>query len=137
MSDQSAPGGGTPQRILVADDDPIVLKFLEALLSDAGYEVHTAGDGETALQKIREEKPDLVILDLVMPYRDGFDICRTVRQSPSTRTLPIIILSMKEKETDIIRCFEAGADEFVRKPFNALELIARIRKILDRRSPSA
>lgn len=137
MSDQTTPGGRTPQRILVADDDPIVLRFLEALLSDAGYEVCTAGDGEQALQKIREEKPDMVILDLVMPYRDGFDICRTVRQSPSTRTLPIIVLSMKDKESDIIRCFEAGADEFVRKPFNALELIARIRKILDRRSPSA
>jgi two-component system alkaline phosphatase synthesis response regulator PhoP len=137
MSDQTTPGGRTPQRILVADDDPIVLRFLEALLSDAGYEVCTAGDGEEALQKIREEKPDMVILDLVMPYRDGFDICRTVRQSPSTRTLPIIVLSMKDKESDIIRCFEAGADEFVRKPFNALELIARIRKILDRRSPSA
>ncbi len=136
MSDQTTPGGRAPQRILVADDDPIVLKFLEALLSDAGYEISTAGDGETALEKIREERPDLVILDLVMPYRDGFDICRTVRQSPSTRTLPIVVLSMKDKESDILRCFEAGADEFVRKPFNALELLARIRKILERRSPS-
>lgn len=119
-------------RIFLADDDPIVVKFLEALLTDAGYQVETASEGETALRRIREEVPDMVILDLVMPYRDGFDICRTLRQSPATRKTPVIILSMKDKEDDILRCFEAGADEFVRKPFNALELLARIRKLLER-----
>jgi DNA-binding response OmpR family regulator len=135
-----APGaaGSKPSRkIVVADDDPIVLKFLEALLTDAGYAVTTAEDGEKALQRIRDGQPDLVIMDLVMPYHDGFEITRSLRQSPATRQLPIIILSMKDRESDVIRCFELGADDYIRKPFNALELLARIRKVLDRRTRSA
>lgn len=133
MSEQESPDAGGGRRILVADDDPIVLRFLAALLADAGYEVDTAEDGEKALQKIREGKPEMLILDLVMPYRDGFDVCRAARQNPATKDVPIIILSMKERETDVLRCFEIGADEFVRKPFNALELLARIRKMLEKR----
>jgi len=122
------------RKIVVADDDPIVLKFLEALLTDAGYSVVTAEDGEKTLNRVREGKPDLIILDLVMPYHDGFEITRTVRQSPATRHVPIIVLSMKDKESDVLRCFELGVDDYIRKPFNALELLARVRKALDRRS---
>jgi len=132
-----AEGAAPRQKIVIADDDPIVLKFLEALLSDAGYDVATADDGEKALQRIREFQPRLVIMDLVMPYHDGFEITRSLRQSPATRQLPIIILSMKDKESDVLRCFELGADDYIRKPFNALELLARVRKILDRRSVPA
>ena len=121
------------RKIVVADDDPIVLKFLEALLTDAGYSVVTAEDGEKTLNRVREGKPDLIILDLVMPYHDGFEITRTVRQSPATRHVPIIVLSMKDKESDVLRCFELGVDDYIRKPFNALELLARVRKALDRR----
>jgi len=133
MSEPGTPAQAAKRRILVADDDPIVLRFLGALLMDAGYEVETAEDGEKALQKIREGKPELIILDLVMPYRDGFDVCRAARQNPATKDVPVIILSMKDKESDVLRCFEIGADEFVRKPFNALELLARIGKMLARR----
>lgn len=132
---------GTPKaartRILVADDDPIVLKFLEALLSDAGYEVSVAEEGEKALTRAREWMPDLLIMDLVMPYHDGFEITRALRQSPATKQIPIVILSMKDREADVLRCFELGADDFVRKPFNALELLARIRKILGARGRGA
>ncbi|HZE88172.1 MAG TPA: response regulator [Verrucomicrobiae bacterium] len=124
-------------KIVVADDDPIVLKFLAALLKDAGYEVTTAEDGEKALSRIREAQPDLVIMDLVMPYHDGFEITRSLRNSPATRQLPIIILSMKDRESDVLRCFELGADDYIRKPFNALELLARVKKILDRRPAGA
>lgn len=134
---ERAGGPKTRRKIVVADDDPIVLKFLEALLTDAGYAVTTAEDGEKALQRIRDGQPDLVILDLVMPYHDGFEITRSLRQSPATRQLPIVILSMKDRETDVLRCFELGADDYIRKPFNALELIARVRKILDRRPPGS
>lgn len=135
-SDKPASGDGGRPKVLVADDDPIVLKFLEALLTDAGFAVTTAEDGEKALTRIREIGPDLVILDLVMPYRDGFEVTRAVRQSPTTRNIPIVILSMKDKESDVLRCFEIGADDFIRKPFNALELLARVRKVLDRRPRS-
>jgi DNA-binding response OmpR family regulator len=124
-------------RILVADDDPIVLKFLQALLTDAGYEVQVAEEGEKALSRAREWSPDLLIMDLVMPYHDGFEITRSLRQSPATRQIPIIILSMKDREADVLRCFELGADDFVRKPFNALELLARVRKILSARGRGA
>jgi DNA-binding response OmpR family regulator len=120
-------------KVLVADDDPIVRKFLLALLADAGYEAAAVEDGEKALNRIREWRPDLVILDLVMPYHDGFEICRSVRGSLATRHIPIIVLSMKDRESDVLRAFELGADDYVRKPFNALELLARVRKVLDRR----
>ncbi len=130
-------GGGASRKILVADDDPIVRKFLEALFSDAGFEVITASDGEKALAGIRETKPDLVIMDLVMPYRDGFEVCRAVRNTPTIRDVPVIILSMKDREADALKSFEVGADDFIRKPFNPLELLARVRKILDGRARKA
>ncbi len=136
QGERAPPGASAGGKIVVADDDPIVLKFLGALLVDAGYTVVTAEDGEKALQRIRETHPDLVIMDLVMPYHDGFEITRSLRQSPATRNLPIIILSMKEKETDVLRCFDLGADDYIRKPFNALELLARVRKVLGRRPTS-
>jgi len=121
------------QRIVVADDDPIVVKFLTAIFRDEGFEVRSAEDGEKALQIIREARPDLVILDLVMPYRDGFEVCRQMRATPETRAVPVIILSMKEKEQDALRAFEVGADDYVRKPFNVLELVARARKLINGR----
>jgi DNA-binding response OmpR family regulator len=117
-------------RIVVADDDPIVVRFLSAVFRDEGFEVRTADDGEKALQVIRESRPDLVILDLVMPYKDGFEVCQKVRGIPELARTPIIILSMKEKEQDALRAFEVGADDYIRKPFNALELVARARKLI-------
>ena len=118
------------QRIVVADDDPIVVKFLTAIFQDEGFEVRSADDGEKALQVISEAKPDLVILDLVMPYHDGFEICQKIRSTPATAKVPVIILSMKEREQDALRAFEVGADDYIRKPFNALELVARARKLM-------
>ena len=118
-------------RIVIADDDPIVIKFLSAIFHDEGFEVRTADDGEKALKVIRESRPDLIILDLVMPYHDGFEICQQVRSEALTANVPVIILSMKEKEQDAIHAFEVGADDFIRKPFNALELVARARKLMN------
>jgi DNA-binding response OmpR family regulator len=118
------------QRIVVADDDPIVIRFLSAVFKDEGFDVRTAEDGETALQIIREFRPDLIILDLVMPYRDGFEVCQKVRAAAETARTPVIILSMKEKEQDALRAFQVGADDYIRKPFNALELVARARKLI-------
>lgn len=120
-------------RIVVADDDPIVVRFLSAVFEDEGFVVEAAEDGESALRIIQESSPDLVILDLVMPYKDGFEVCQQIRRSPQTRDLPVIILSMKEKEQDALRAFEVGADDYIRKPFNALELVARARKLVNGR----
>ena len=118
-------------RIVVADDDPIVIKFLSAIFKDEGFEVRTADDGEKALKVIRDSRPDLVILDLVMPYHDGFEICKQIRSTAATAGVPVIILSMKEQEQDAIRAFEVGADDYIRKPFNVLELVARARKLIN------
>ncbi len=117
-------------RIVVADDDPIVVRFLTSVFQSEGFEVQGAEDGERALQMIRENRPDIVILDLGMPFLDGFEVCRQVRQSAETSHLPVIILSMRDKEQDALRAFELGASDYVRKPFNALELVARARKLI-------
>ena len=123
--------GYTP-RILVADDDPIVQQFVSSILVENRYQVFTASDGRQALDMVRELMPDLVILDLIMPYRDGYEVLRLLQEKEETRKIPVIILSAKSREEDIIRGLEAGAEDFMIKPFNALELVARARKILAR-----
>jgi DNA-binding response OmpR family regulator len=119
-------------RILAADDDPIVQQFVSSMLLENGYEVFTASDGRQALEMAREMRPDLIILDLIMPYRDGYEVLRLLQEDPVTRSIPVMILSAKNREEDIIRGLEAGAEDFMIKPFNALELVARVRKILAR-----
>lgn len=119
-------------RILVADDDPIVQQFVSSILVENRYEVFTASDGREALDLARELRPDLVVLDLIMPYRDGYEVLRLMQEKPETSKIPVIILSAKSREEDIIRGLEAGAEDFMIKPFNALELVARARKILAR-----
>ena len=119
-------------KILAADDDPIVQQFVSSILMENGFQVFTVPDGEQALQQARTLQPDLMILDLIMPYRDGYEVLRLLRESPETKDIPVIILSAKSKEEDIIRGLEGGAEDFIIKPFNALELVARVRKVLAR-----
>ena len=119
-------------KILSADDDPVVQQFVHSILTENGYEVFTATDGDEALTRAKALVPDLMILDLIMPYRDGYEVLRLLRDAPETRNVPVIILSAKSKEEDIIRGLEGGAEDFIIKPFNALELVARVRKVLAR-----
>jgi len=118
--------------ILVVDDEPQLLRALRASLPAAGYEVITAQDGEEALGKIKQEMPDLIILDLVMPGISGLDVCRQVR---TFSAVPIIVLSAKGGDQSKVTILDAGADDYVTKPFSLDELLARIRVAL-RRSPS-
>ena len=120
------------ERILVAEDDPITARFVSSLLLEQGYEVLVAEDGEHAVELALKHGPDLIISDLIMPYRDGFMVLRTLRSSEELAETPIVILSMRDREEDIVRGLEEGADDYVIKPFNARELLARIRKLLDR-----
>jgi two-component system response regulator VicR len=120
-------------RILIAEDDPVTSRFLCSLLEEAGYEVLLAEDGRHASELALSSAPDLIISDLVMPYRDGFGLIRALRGEESLLSVPIIILSMKDREDDIVRGLEEGADDYVVKPFNARELLARVRKQLGRR----
>lgn len=121
-----------PARVLVADDDPVSARFVASLLEERGYEVVVAGDGEHAVDAARKLRPDLIVCDVVMPYRDGFDVLRSVRAEPILASVPIVIVSMKDREEDIVRGLEAGADDYVVKPFNARELLTRVRKLLNR-----
>jgi two-component system alkaline phosphatase synthesis response regulator PhoP len=115
------------QRILVVDDDQAVVRLMRGYLEQAGYEVLVAYRGETAVQMIRSERPDLVLLDLMLPDRDGYDITQAIRRDPQLSTLPIIMLTARVTDTDKIIGLELGADDYVTKPYNPREVVARVR----------
>jgi two-component system alkaline phosphatase synthesis response regulator PhoP len=115
------------QRILVVDDDKEVVRLMRAYLEQAGYEVLVAYDGETAVHNLRREKPDLMLLDLMLPDRDGWDITRLVRGDPALAHMPIIMLTARVEDTDKIVGLEIGADDYVTKPYNPREVVARVR----------
>ncbi len=118
-----------PQRILVVDDDPGILKFVRANLKVEGYETLAALDGAEALKIAEKELPDLVILDIMMPEPDGFEVCRRLRGwSP----VPIIMLSVRDDSDDKVKCLNLGADDYLTKPFAMDELIARVKTVLRR-----
>jgi DNA-binding response OmpR family regulator len=120
------------QRILVVDDDPEIVRLLRAYLQQAGYQVLVAYDGETALHIIRRERPDMVVLDLMLPDRDGQDVTRIVRGDPGLAATPIIMLTARVEDQDKIVGLELGADDYVTKPFNPREVMARVRAVLRR-----
>jgi two-component system, OmpR family, alkaline phosphatase synthesis response regulator PhoP len=120
------------QRILVVDDDKQIVRLVQSYLEQAGYAVLTAADGATALRTIRTERPDLVVLDLMLPDQDGWSITRTVRADASQAALPIIMLTARIEDTDKIVGLEIGADDYIAKPFNPRELVARVRAVVGR-----
>ncbi len=120
------------QRILVVDDDKSIVKVVRSYLEQAGYEVRVAYDGATALHSLRSEKPDLLVLDLMLPDRDGWEITRTIRADAALGATPIIMLTARVEDTDKIIGLEMGADDYITKPFNAREIVARIRALLRR-----
>lgn len=122
------------QRILVVDDDQSIVKVVRSYLEQAGYDVRSAHDGESALHAMRSERPDLVVLDLMLPDRDGWEITRIVRGDAALRTTPIIMLTARVEDTDKIVGLELGADDYMTKPFNAREIVARVRALLRRAS---
>ena len=118
-------------RILVVDDDPQIRRVLRTALIAQGYEVTDARNGEEAVEKMRDEKPDLLILDMNMPRMNGLETCRAIR---TTSDVPIIMLTVRNAESDKVDALDAGADDYMTKPFSSPELLARIRAAL-RRSP--
>jgi two-component system alkaline phosphatase synthesis response regulator PhoP len=115
------------ERILVVDDDKEIVRLMRAYLEQAEYEVLVAYDGETAVHCLRHDKPDLVLLDLMLPDRDGYDITRLVRRDSSLAHIPIIMLTARVEDTDKIIGLELGADDYVTKPYNPREVVARVR----------
>ncbi|HVA84986.1 MAG TPA: response regulator transcription factor [Candidatus Saccharimonadales bacterium] len=126
----TVPSDTRPLRILVVDDEPAMVGAVSALVGSAGHQVVTAYDGDTALRRLTEERPDLVLLDLAMPGRDGVEVVRVARESSD---VPIIILTGEADELAKVEALDAGADDYVTKPFGRQELLARIRAVLRRR----
>lgn len=120
------------QRILVVDDDRQITRLLSGYLEKSGMTVLTAHDGENALRVIRHERPDLIVLDLMLPGRDGWDITRTLRSDERLCAIPILMLTARVEDTDKILGLELGADDYLTKPFNPREVVARVRAILRR-----
>jgi two-component system, OmpR family, alkaline phosphatase synthesis response regulator PhoP len=120
------------QRILVVDDDKEIVRIIRAYLEKAGYSVATAYDGETALHIIRSDRPDLVVLDLMLPDRDGWDITRIVRSDPALAATPIVMLTARVEGEDRVQGLDLGADDYIPKPFNPHEVVARVRAVLRR-----
>jgi DNA-binding response OmpR family regulator len=119
-------------RILVVDDEPEAVDLIEYNLKQSGYTVSTAGDGAEALKKARSQTPDLIVLDVMLPEMDGFEICKTLRLDAATSRVPIIMLTAKAGEIDRVLGLELGADDYLTKPFSTRELLLRIKKILAR-----
>jgi DNA-binding response OmpR family regulator len=117
-------------RVLSIEDDVAMGQFLRAVFTAQGFTVDWAGDGVEGLTRARKLRPDLVILDLLMPYKNGFEVLRELKSHPDTAGVPVIILSSNSREEDIVKALNAGADDFVVKPFRARELVARARKVL-------
>ena len=123
-------------RILVVDDEPDILELTRFALAQEGFDVDTAATGDEALTQIRRARPDLVVLDLMLPDRPGTEICRTIRSNPELTDVPVIMLTARTDEVDRIVGFELGADDYVTKPFSPRELCLRVKAILRRGRPS-
>jgi two-component system phosphate regulon response regulator PhoB len=127
-----------PQTVLVVDDERDIVELVRYHLTQAGFRVHVAGDGKQALDLARRERPDLIILDLMLPVLSGTEVARLLRQGERTRSIPIIMLTSRGEEVDRVVGFELGADDYVVKPFSPRELVLRIQAVLrrDERQPA-
>ncbi|MCH7793686.1 MAG: response regulator [Proteobacteria bacterium] len=123
-----------PQTILVVEDEPNIVESLSFLMKKAGFIVRVARDGNTAIRTIESAAPDLVLLDIMMPRRDGYEVCRTIRANPDWDHVRIIMLSAKGRDLDRRKGLELGADDYITKPFSTREIVARVQEILGTKS---
>ena len=118
------------RRILVVDDEIYIVHILDFSFQMEGYEVETALDGEQALERVKESRPDLIVMDTLMPRMDGLDACRAPKASDETKDIPVVILSPRTRDVDRQMAFEAGAEDFVTKPFSPRHLVEQVNAIL-------
>lgn len=116
-------------KILVCDDERHIVRLIQVNLERQGYTVVTAYDGKEGLEKIKAEKPDLVVLDVMMPYMDGFEVLKTLRREPQFENLPVIMLTAKAQDKDVFEGYHYGADMYLTKPFNPMELVTFVKRI--------
>jgi DNA-binding response OmpR family regulator len=121
------------KRILIVDDEPNILISIEFLMKREGYDVAIARDGEEGLEAIRAQRPDLVVLDVMMPKRDGFEVCAQVRADQKLSGVRILMLTAKGREAEIKKGLALGADAYIPKPFSTHELVAKVRALLEER----
>jgi len=119
------------KKILAVDDEPNILMSIEFILEMEGYEVRTARDGDEALEVAELERPDLILLDINMPRKDGYEVCRILRQRPEMAGTKVIMLTAKGQTLEKKKGLEVGADEYVTKPFSAEDLLVKIRKMIE------
>jgi two-component system alkaline phosphatase synthesis response regulator PhoP len=117
------------KKILAVDDERHIVRLIQVNLERAGYQVVTAFDGPEALKKVQSEKPDLVVLDVMMPKMDGFEVLKRLQANPETREVPVIMLTAKAQDADVFRGWASGVSAYLTKPFNPLELITFVKRI--------
>jgi DNA-binding response OmpR family regulator len=120
------------KKILIADDDTYVHEVLTAVLSSNEFDIIYAYDGQETLERVDNEQPDLVVLDIMMPIKDGRDICRDLKKNPRTKDIKILMLSGKDKQLDRIVGFESGADDYIAKPFSPSHVARKIKKMFEK-----
>lgn len=123
------------KKILIVDDEPNIVAALEFLLQQRGYEVHIANDGVEALELVEARVPDLVLLDVMMPKKSGYDVCRRIRERADWRHIKVVMLSARGREAEVDKGLALGADLYVTKPFSTRELSAKIKALLEQVSP--
>ncbi|MBI3973973.1 MAG: response regulator [Chloroflexi bacterium] len=131
VASEAAGAAGTSRKTVLAVDDDYRVRHLLVMTLEGAFAVLTADDGESCLATIREHRPDLVLLDIDMPVLDGLSVCRLLKANPVTRDIPVLIVSARCSEEDVRRAREAGADDYVLKPFSPIELLKRVRLRLD------
>ncbi len=117
-------------KILVVDDEPNIVLSLEFLMKQAGFQVRTAADGEAALAAIAAERPDLVLLDVMMPRKNGYEVCQAIRANPDWQSVRIVMLTAKGREVEPEKGLALGADDYITKPFSTQEVVERVRELL-------
>src|SRR6516165_10128055 len=123
--------------VLIVEDEAPLVTMLRYNLEKEGFQVCEASDGEDALIQISERKPDIVLLDWMLPLVSGLEVCRRIRRGPDTRAIPVIMLTARSEEHDRVRGLDSGADDYVVKPFSPSELVARLRAVIRRTQPGA
>ncbi len=119
------------KKVLIADDEPNIVTSLEFLLEHNGYDVRVAHDGQEVLDQLPEYQPDLILLDVMMPVRNGFEICQTIRANPEWRDMKIVMLTAKGRDIEATKGLALGADAYVTKPFSTKDLVERVKELLD------
>jgi two-component system, OmpR family, alkaline phosphatase synthesis response regulator PhoP len=119
-----------PKKVLIVDDEQNIVISLEFLMKREGFEVVVAGDGEAAIEKAIDQKPDLVLLDVMLPKKNGFEVCQQIRATPELQETKVVMLTAKGRDTEVAKGLALGADAYMTKPFSTKELLAQVRTLL-------